>query len=93
MAIGDVLQSGSHDEFTLFGDAVNVAQRLERLNKTSNASIVVSEADCRGGEIASIRQRHWIDDVELGERAGRMCIAYRPCRAGTIPRGRCQYWP
>jgi adenylate cyclase len=79
MAIGGVLQSGSHDEFTLFGDTVNVAQRLERLCKTLNASIVVSgEAISEARKIAVIDQWQWIDDVELDGRAGRMRIAYRP---------------
>lgn len=80
MAIGGVLQSGSHDEFTLFGDAVNVAQRLERLCKTLNASIVVSkEAIAEAGALAAVGQWHWVEDIELDGRAGRMCIAYRPC--------------
>jgi len=44
MVIGGVLDSGSHDEFTVFGDAVNVAQRLESLNKELGATLVVSFA-------------------------------------------------
>ena len=31
--IGGVLRSGQHDEFTIFGDTVNVAERLERVAK------------------------------------------------------------
>lgn len=80
MAMGGVLQSGSHDEFTLFGDAVNVAQRLERLCKSLNASIVVSkDAMTKAREIsAAPGQWQWIEDVELDGRAGRIGIAYRP---------------
>ena len=44
MVIGGVLDSGSHDEFTVFGDAVNVAQRLESLTKELGATLVVSFA-------------------------------------------------
>lgn len=40
--VAGVLQSASHDEFTLFGDVVNVAQRLEGLCKDLNASLVMS---------------------------------------------------
>lgn len=44
MVIGGVLDSGSHDEFTVFGDAVNVARRLEALTKELDATLVVSFA-------------------------------------------------
>jgi adenylate cyclase len=44
MVIGGVLESGCHDEFTVIGDAVNVAQRLEALTKHFEASLVVSSA-------------------------------------------------
>ncbi|MBL8895606.1 MAG: adenylate/guanylate cyclase domain-containing protein [Rhizobiales bacterium] len=40
--IGGVLESGYHDEFTVIGDAVNVAQRLETLTKELDAALVVS---------------------------------------------------
>jgi adenylate cyclase len=77
--MGGILESGSHDEFTLFGDAVNVAQRLERLSNSLNASLVISE------EVAShIKRYHervrWIrrHDVALDGRRGRIGIAYLP---------------
>lgn len=77
--MGGILESGSHDEFTLFGDAVNIAQRLERLSNSLNASLVISE------EMASYTQGHhesvrWIrrDDVALDGRRGRIGIAYLP---------------
>lgn len=41
--MGGVLESGYHDELTVVGDAVNVAQRMERLTKRFDASLVVSE--------------------------------------------------
>lgn len=40
--VGGVLDSGCHSEFTVIGDAVNVAQRLESLTKTLEAPLVVS---------------------------------------------------
>jgi class 3 adenylate cyclase len=39
-----VLESGQHYEFTVVGDAVNVAQRFERLAKKLDAVLVVSAA-------------------------------------------------
>lgn len=35
--IGGVLKSGSHDEFTVIGAAVNVVQRLERQSTSSQS--------------------------------------------------------
>ncbi|ACP22170.1 probable membrane-bound adenylate class-3/4/guanylyl cyclase (plasmid) [Sinorhizobium fredii NGR234] len=40
--VGGVLDSGCHSEFTVIGDAVNVAQRLEILAKSLDASLVIS---------------------------------------------------
>ena len=77
--MGGILESGSHDEFTLFGDAVNVAQRLERLSNALNASLVISE------EVAAYMQgQHedvqwtWQDSAALEGRRGRIRIAYLP---------------
>jgi|LNAP01.1.fsa_nt_gb adenylate cyclase len=77
--MGGILESGSHDEFTLFGDAVNIAQRLERLSNSLQASLVISE------EVAAYMQgQHenvqwiWQDSVALEGRRGRIRIAYLP---------------
>ncbi|WP_018237991.1 adenylate/guanylate cyclase domain-containing protein [Ensifer sp. BR816] len=40
--VGGVLDSGCHSEFTVIGDAVNVAQRLETLAKSLDAPLVIS---------------------------------------------------
>lgn len=75
--IGGVLTSGQHDEFTVFGDAVNVADRLQRLSKTLNASLVVSAAllaQIRGGCAAA--PWVWKDEIELDGRNGMLKIAY-----------------
>ncbi|KOF17193.1 adenylate cyclase [Ensifer adhaerens] len=42
--VGGVLDSGCHSEFTVIGDAVNVAQRLEALTKALNSPLVISSA-------------------------------------------------
>lgn len=76
-AVGGVLHSGSHDEFTLFGDAVNVAERLERLCKTLEASVVVSAkaiSEVAGGAVRA--QWQWVDAVQLDGRAERLRVAY-----------------
>lgn len=82
MAIGGVLRSGSHDEFTLVGDVVNVAQRLEQLCKPLGASIVASweiiDAGCRSGGTAW----KYEDGVELQGRAQRMRVGYLPYETG-----------
>jgi len=75
-AIGGVLHSGSHDEFTLVGDAVNVAQRLERLSKPLNASVVASEDVLTAAERAKPVEWQWAENVELEGRTERMRIAY-----------------
>lgn len=77
--IGGVLKSGYHDEFTVFGDAVNVAERLERLAKTLDAAIVVS-ADVLAKVPSSkeLAPWTWSDGIELDGRRGRIAIAYLP---------------
>lgn len=83
MVIGGVLRSGTHDEFTLVGDAVNVAQRLERLCKVFDASIVASlESVNAGGGGGTAWQ--YENDVELEGRRKRMRIAYVPNKLGRL---------
>lgn len=90
-ALGGILRSGSHAEFTLFGDVVNVAERLERLCKDLDASLVTSDT-----VMASLPrwskddEWRWKDDTALEGRTGRLRIAYRPRlgRASTPSRNR-----
>lgn len=75
--IGGVLRSGQHDEFTVFGDAVNVAERLERVAKGLGASLVVSSdllARVKAVEIAPAW--NWQDAVPLDGRTNTLRIAY-----------------
>ena len=75
--LGGVLQSGSHDEFTVIGDAVNVAERLERLSTTLGATIVVSEAVILEAPSSRDGARWiWKEAAELDGRSGRLRIAY-----------------
>lgn len=81
-AIGGVLGSGVHDEFTLIGDAVNVAQRLEQLCKPLNASIVVSGDLVAAADTESDAAWTQETNVELAGRTGRLSIAYLPRQSG-----------
>lgn len=81
-AIGGVLGSGVHDEFTLIGDAVNVAQRLEQLCKPLNASIVVSGDLVAAADPESVASWTRETNVELAGRTGRLSIAYLSRQSG-----------
>lgn len=83
--IGGILASGSHDEFTLFGDAVNVAERLERLSSPLRASLVISEAVAARARMNDTGlQWIWQDDVELNGRSGKLRIAYLPRESNEL---------
>jgi adenylate cyclase len=80
--IGGILASRALDEFTLFGDAVNVAERLERLSGPLGASLVISEAvAAKAGTFDMGLQWTWRDAVELDGRSGKLRIAYLPREA------------
>lgn len=75
--LGGVLQSGSHDEFTVIGDAVNVAERLERLSTGLNATIVVSEAVIlEAPAVSDVAEWIWKEAAELDGRSSKLRIAY-----------------
>lgn len=82
-AIGGILHSGSHAEFTVFGDVVNVAERLERLCKELDATVVTSDTvmERLPPGLAGVGWR-WKEDVALEGRAGRVRVAFQPRRGG-----------
>lgn len=77
--IGGVLESGLHDEFTVLGDAVNVAERLERVAKSLDAALVVSaETLIKVRTLTHDIPWIWKEGVELEGRSGPINIAYLP---------------
>lgn len=77
--IGGVLRSGTHDELTVIGDTVNIAERLERLSKTLDAAIIVSKAVLsERPSFTDGLQWAWRGGVELDGRSGTLDIAYLP---------------
>lgn len=75
--VGGVLRSGQHDEFTVFGDAVNVAQRLERLSKVLGATLIVSaEVLTRVPDGETLAPWIWQEGASLDGRTGTLKIAY-----------------
>lgn len=85
--VAGVLASGGHHEFSVFGDAVNVAERLERATKGLDASVVASEAlldRVPASEAKAWRGRH---EIDLDGRSGRITVARLPrCRGTDQPR-------
>lgn len=79
VVVAGILHSASHDEFTLFGDAVNVAQRLERLCKSLDASLVISLDVAASGNLGDPALRRMFEDrVILEGRERPVDILYLP---------------
>lgn len=77
--VGGVLESDQFSEFTVVGDAVNVAERLERVAKSLDAALVISASTVDlVPEIA--RDPRWIrkDDMELEGRLSHLSVVYLP---------------
>ena len=75
--VGGVLRSGRHDEFTVFGDAVNVTERLERLAKVLGATLIVSaDALTRVPGAGTLVPWIWQEAAALDGRTGTMKVAY-----------------
>jgi adenylate cyclase len=77
--MGGILDAGGHSEFTVVGDAVNVAQRLQTVSKTFQASLVVS-ADVFTRLSATPPDVPWkhVANVEIPGRSLSLDVAYLP---------------
>jgi adenylate cyclase len=77
--MGGILDAGGHSEFTVVGDAVNVAQRLQTVSKTFEASLVVS-ADVFKRLSSTPPDVPWkyAADVEIPGRSLCLDVAYLP---------------
>jgi adenylate cyclase len=77
--MGGILDAGGHSEFTVVGDAVNVAQRLQTVSKTFDASLVVS-ADVFKRLSSTPPDVPWkhAADVEIPGRSLTLDVAYLP---------------
>lgn len=59
-AMAGVLEAGCHSEYTVLGDVVNVAQRLQAVSKSVGATLVVSD-DLRAAAYSAATLTHWND--------------------------------
>ncbi|MCF3643152.1 adenylate/guanylate cyclase domain-containing protein [Rhizobium sp. TRM95111] len=84
--VGGVLDSGCHSEFTVIGDVVNVAQRLETLAKSLDAPLVVSAALMARLQ-TPVPPAHWIpqSSVPLPGRRLPIDVWYLRRESGPIP--------
>lgn len=57
-AMAGVLEAGCHSEYTVLGDVVNVAQRLQAVSKSVGATLVVSE-DLRSAARSATALLQW----------------------------------
>lgn len=75
--MGGILDAGGHSEFTVVGDAVNVAQRLQTVSKSFRAALVVS-ADVLSRLSSTPPEVAWqhATDVEIPGRSLPLDIAY-----------------
>jgi adenylate cyclase len=80
--VAGVLASSGHHEFSVFGDAVNIAERLERATKILDASVVASQA-LLGRVLNGARREPWTTGraIDLDGRNSTIAVTY-------IPRGR-----
>lgn len=75
--MGGIIEAGCHNEFTVVGDAVNVAQRLQAVAKVFQASLVVS-IDLLGRITSPLPDVGWRreNDVEIPGRSLPLDVAY-----------------
>ncbi len=83
--VGGVLDSGCHSEFTVIGDAVNVAQRLESLTKSLDAPLAISAA-LMTRLMTPVPPANWMaqKDVTLPGRRLPVDVWYLPRHAGGL---------
>lgn len=87
--VAGVLASGGHHEFSIFGDAVNVAERMEGATKLLDASVVVSHA-LLDRVPRRPEDKAWVlrGGLDLDGRSGPVYVAYLPRRHRLDPSGR-----
>lgn len=82
--IGGVVAGGRHAEYTVLGDAVNLAARLQTMCKPLSARIVISREVARGLPAAILRDdwrtRH---GLAIPGRSGTADVVYLPRRIAT----------
>lgn len=76
-AMAGVLEAGCHSEYTVLGDVVNVAQRLQAVSKSFGATLVVSD-DLKSSARAAGAAMHWHEakQVSIPGRKLPLDIAY-----------------
>lgn len=86
VVIGGILGSRNHDEFTVLGDAVNVAQRLQSLAKVFKCELVVSKALLDRVDPAESKSG-WqiVPDVKIDGRKATIDVACRRDATGYEP--------
>ena len=84
--IGGSVGAGQRLSFTLLGDTVNLAARLEELNKKYGTRILLSRARARPAATASSSGR-WAGCRARPQRCGRR-LQHRPQRPGKAPHER-----
>ena len=72
--MGGILDAGGHSEFTVVGDEVNVAQRLQTVSKTFEAADVFTRLSSSPPDVP---WKH-AADVEIPGRSLSLDLAYLP---------------
>lgn len=76
-AMAGVLEAGCHSEYTVLGDVVNVAQRLQAVSKSVGATLVVSDELKKATHLAETAVRwHEAKQVAIPGRKLPLDIAY-----------------
>ncbi|RZI90904.1 MAG: adenylate/guanylate cyclase domain-containing protein, partial [Variovorax sp.] len=73
MAVAGVLGSNDRMSYTAFGDTINVASRIEGINKDLGTRVLISEATCAGLD-GRLSTRRIDEHVELRGRLTRLVL-------------------